>query len=238
MGRKHAPQPLSLADQQSEDSNGSNFNGHVANSAVPPAALSSSPSPDSAASAGPASSIQQHTLNGAVAPAGETSRSAASIPTSSQSPRSPSSPFSRFNPSKKAQASQAQTTQQSPSEVPPSKPRSQKTDRTVASPYTERYGQDVYHSMHQEIAHSAHSQRKFSSASQPNISLASSAPTPREGAGNPQVVAPQLPPREEEREKEKHSRSGSRFFNFSKPPRSAHHLHHGNHSSEAMSREE
>ncbi|CAJ2501237.1 Uu.00g040900.m01.CDS01 [Anthostomella pinea] len=130
-------------------------------------------------------------------------------PASSKSPKSPRSPFSKFNPARKPQAQREQPLAQTqPVEV-------------HHQPPPLRIADDV-HAVQRQRRH-PHQNAEHPSVTSP-IQQSVTTPTLREAYGHP--------------EEEKHSRSGSRFFNFGKASRSNQHLPHSHTEShsEAMSR--
>lgn len=235
MGRKQAPQPLSLAESQSHAHAGSgpNSSSNGSTTISPNALTSSAPDFSALGTQGPRSPRGTGTT-------GETNLHIIPTPTSSRSPRSPRSPFSKFNTSKKPEPRQANTPHaQSPSQLQ-SKFSSQQAPEYPqfdykAGPVAESYDQEYYHyppdpprtnpSELQQNKQPTHEQKLLtSSRSHTNPASGPTTPTLREGVGAydgaVQRPPPPLPPREAGREEEKHSRSASRFFNFksSKPP--------------------
>ncbi|KAH9888279.1 hypothetical protein F4778DRAFT_415609 [Xylariomycetidae sp. FL2044] len=185
MGRKPAPQPLSLAEDFDQGE-------HTTTSAI-------TTPPDS-------------TVLGAGRPSSrpgpvdvcETSTLQVVSPTSSKSPKSPISPFSRFNPARKPQAQHQQ--------YPPS---------VLVHRQPTHPADDLHTPQH----------RSQYPRQEPDYTLASS-PIPLS------ATSPSLPASHRRYEDEKHSRSGSRFWNFGKTSRSANQLHHNHHDTagEGMSR--
>ncbi|KAK6087332.1 RhoGAP domain-containing protein [Seiridium cupressi] len=220
MGRKQAPQPLSLAEPQSYARTGSGPNSSNGSTAVSPSAITSS-APNSS-SLGP----QSHRSPRGI---GETNLQVVPTPTSSKSPRSPRSPFSKFNTSKKGDTRQIHTSHaQAPSQLQ-SKFSQQASEYPQfdykAGPVAESYDQAYYHYPQDPRHNPSELQPQQQNAqarkalalprSQSNVDAGPTTPALRDGAGTFQFAVPAAPvAREASREEEKHTRSASRFFNF------------------------
>ncbi|GAW14296.1 hypothetical protein ANO14919_036970 [Xylariales sp. No.14919] len=204
MGRRSAPQPLALADDNpsptgngNDDSDSKGLHSSIA-TATAAAALSS---PESTAP-GIADGLSPRFL---FAPDNTNTLQVLSPSVSNKSPKSPRSPFSKFNPTRRPQTQQGE-------------PRSRPVE--VHEPLPLRSADDT-HLVRQKTDYS-----NYNSQTPPAVPFISqSATTP--------IVSQSHGPTEE-----KHTRSGSRFFNFgkgSKPNNQLQHTHTAS-NSEAMSR--
>ncbi|KAI1843295.1 hypothetical protein JX266_010469 [Neoarthrinium moseri] len=229
MGRKHAPEPLSLASPHSRPHVGSGPVSSNGSGPVSPAAVTSPTQKSSV----PAS--QGHRSPHVAEASIETSLQVIPTPTSSKSPRSPRSPFSKFNTtSKKGDPRQVQTSHaQSPSHLQ-SKFAAQQSPEYPhfdykAGPLEESYDQQFYHYPSGEAQHQGTQDQHnpTSTSSRPPVEPPpATAPTTRaarEGAGSHQHSAQQPG---SGREEEKHSRSASRFFNFKSSKGAQHQREH------------
>ncbi|KAI0125653.1 hypothetical protein BJ170DRAFT_596891 [Xylariales sp. AK1849] len=223
MGRKPAPQPLSLAEPRSH-SQAQGLNESIDDTSVSPGALASSSAPNSSA-------LGSHGRRSPHVPgvSGETSLQVVSTSTSSKStPRSPRSPFSKFSASNKngtgPEPRQTHAHAQPPSQLqskfslqqPQASPKPHFDYQ--AGPVPETYEQDYYHYSQQPRTTSPSEQQLVDQIviSKPNADASSTAPNLSEGTGPNQhtVHQPPPPPPQPSREEEKHTRSASRFFNF------------------------
>lgn len=236
MGRKQAPQPLSLAESQSRVHAGSNPNSSNGSAAISPSAFTSS-APNSSALR-----PQDHRDPRGIDAGSETNLQVIPTPTgSSKSPRSPRSPFSKFNTSKKAEGRQVHTSHaQSPAHLQSKFSTQQPSEYPQldykAGPVAQNYEQEYYHYPPDSRANPPEPQEAqqnlqdesalASSRSQINLTAGPTTPTLiREGAGTFRIAGSKTPARQHQqtgREEEKHTRSASRFFNFKSSKTSQH----------------
>jgi hypothetical protein len=195
MGRRSAPQPLALAE---DDSSSAGHDSKGPPSSTGAAALSS---PDSTA---PGVTTDRPSPRSLFAP--EDTLQVISPSVSGTLPKSPRSPFSKFNPARRPQTQQGE-------------PRPQLVE-VHQQPLPLRSADDT-HLVRQHTNHSNQSSQ-----------CPPAAPFIKQSATSP--ILPQAYGHTDE----KHTRSGSRFFNFGKGSRSNNQLHHSHNASngEAMSR--
>ncbi|KAH9994907.1 hypothetical protein F4779DRAFT_631728 [Xylariaceae sp. FL0662B] len=194
MGRKPAPQPLSLTGDST-----ANYNSNPNSTGNPSAPSSTLPSPESKSTV----LVPDRTGRPNPRPAlgSETSLQVIS-PASSRSPKTPRSPFSKFNPNRN--------------------PQTQYQSQPVDAQRPLQPADDLHTSRHdrRQVLHHDSGHRPKTSAGQPST-----------GSRGHSGARPH-------RDDEKHSRSGSRFFNFGKGSRTNNQLHHNHAESmnEVMSR--
>ncbi|KAI8635475.1 hypothetical protein F5Y19DRAFT_12435 [Xylariaceae sp. FL1651] len=196
MGRRSAPQPLALAEDDCSSA-GTDSKGPPSSTGTVTLSSPESTAPGVADRPSPRSVFAAENNN---------TLQVISPTPSNKSAKSPRSPFSKFNPARRPQTQQGEP-RPPPVEVHQQPPLRSADDTHLVQHQTWRSNQNTEHT-----------------PAAPIIKQSATSPVLTQAHGHT--------------EDEKHSRSGSRFFNFGKPSKSNHQLHHSHtaSNSEAMSR--